>query len=69
MQERWAAGPPAAPEGLSTLTFEVIGRGSLPDPAPERSAPWELVKVRLHGRPSARQQDALAAPSAPLGYH
>jgi hypothetical protein len=79
MQERWAAGPPMASDGLATLTFEVIARANLPDAMPERSAPWELVKVRLHGRPSARQQDALAAPgiaapgtaapSAPPGYH
>ena len=69
MQERWAAGPPAAPEGLTTLTSEVIGRASLPDAMPERGAPWELVKVRLHGRPSAKQLEALAASTAPTGYH
>ena len=68
MQERWAAGPPAAPEGLTTLTFEVIGRASLPDAMPERSAPWELVKVRLAGRPSAKQAEALAASAAQAGY-
>src|SRR5882672_5932545 len=68
MQERWAAGPPAAPEGLTTLTFEVIGRASLPDAVPERSAPWEFVKVRLAGRLSAKQADVLAASAAPTGY-
>ncbi len=68
MQERWAAGPPAAPDGLTTLTFEVIGRASLPDAMPERSAPWELIKVRLAGRPSTKQLEALAASTAPTGY-
>jgi hypothetical protein len=57
-----------APDGLTTLTFEVIARASLPDPMPERSAPWELVKVRLAGRPSARQAEVLAASGAPTGY-
>ena len=60
LQERWAASLPT--EGLSTLKFEVIGRSSLPDSMPERSAPWELVKVRLHGRPSPQQLAVLAAP-------
>ena len=68
MQERWAAGPPAAPDGLTTLGFEVITRASLPDATPERSAPWELVKVRLAGRPSARQAEVLAASAGPPGY-
>jgi hypothetical protein len=67
MQERWAAGLPAAQDGLTTLTFEVIARASLPDTMPERSAPWELVKVRLAGRPNAKQAEVLAA-SAPPGY-
>jgi len=35
---------------------------------PERSAPWELVKVRLAGRPSTKQLEALAASTAPTGY-
>jgi len=35
---------------------------------PERSAPWELVKVRLAGRPSAKQAEVLAASTAPSGY-
>jgi hypothetical protein len=66
LHERWAAGLPA--EGLSTLKFEVVGRASLPDPAPERSASWELVKVKLHGQPSPQQLAALAAHGAPPGY-
>jgi hypothetical protein len=68
MQERWAAGPQMASDGLTTLKFEVIGRSSLPDAMPERSAPWELVKMRLAGRPSAQQTQALAASAAPPGY-
>ena len=68
MQERWAPGHPAAPDGLTTLKFEVITRASLPDAAPDRSASWELVKVRLAGRPSAKQTEALAASAAPPGY-
>jgi hypothetical protein len=68
MQERWSAGPPVAADGLTTLTFEVIGRTSLPDAMPERSAPWEFVKVRLAGRPSARQAEALAAFARSPGY-
>jgi hypothetical protein len=67
MQERWAAGLPMESDGLATLTFEVIGRASLPDPMPERNAPWELVKVRLAGRPSAKQAEVLAQ-SAARGY-
>jgi hypothetical protein len=68
MQKRWAAGAPAAPDGLTTLAFDVIGRASLPDAMPERSAPWEFVKVRLAGRPSAEQAEVLAASTAPSGY-
>jgi hypothetical protein len=64
MQERWAAGPPMASDGLTNLKFEVIARASLP----ERSALWELIKVRLAGRPSAKQVEALAASAAPAGY-
>jgi len=59
LRERWAAAPAAAAEGLGTLAFEVIARASLADPSPERRAPWELIKVRLAGRPSLRQQEAL----------
>jgi hypothetical protein len=66
MQERWAVGLPA--EGLSTLKFDVIGRASLPDPSPERRAPWDLVQVRLSGHPTAQQQQALAASGASPGY-
>jgi hypothetical protein len=68
MQERWAAGPPMASDGLTTLTFEVISRASLPEPMPERSAPWEFVKVRLAGRPSIEQAEALNASAAPTAY-
>ena len=68
MQERWAAGPPMASDGLTNLKFEVIARASLPDAMPERSALWELIKVRLAGRPSAKQVEALAASAAPAGY-
>jgi hypothetical protein len=67
MQERWANGPPMASDGLTTLTFEVIARASLPDPMPERSASWELVKVRLAGCPNPKQTEALAASAVPLG--
>jgi hypothetical protein len=68
MQERWAAGLPAAADGLSGLKFDVISRAGLPDPLPERTATWELVKVRLPGRPSPQQQEALAAAGARPGY-
>ena len=44
------------------------GRASLPDAMPERSAPWELVKVRLAGRPNAKQVEGLAASAGPPGY-
>ena len=66
MQERWRAGLPA--DGLSTLKFEVIARASLPDPLPERRAPWDMVKVRLGGCPTPQQHEALAAPGASPGY-
>ena len=52
----------------ATLKFEVIARASLPDAMPERSAPWELVKVRLAGRPNAKQVEVLAASAGPPGY-
>jgi glycosyl transferase family 7 (putative galactosyltransferase) len=68
VQERWAAGLPAAADGLSGLEFEVISRANLPDPLPERTATWELVKVRLLGRPSREQEEALAAAGARPGY-
>jgi hypothetical protein len=68
MQERWATGLPAAADGLRGLKFDVISRARLPDPLPERAAAWELVKVRLPGHPSPKQQEALAAASARPGY-
>jgi hypothetical protein len=47
-------------DGLTRTVFKVIERNTLPDPAPERPAVWELVKVQLEGGPSAAQQEALA---------
>ena len=57
-QARWAPGVAAIEDGISTLAFEVVERRRLPDPAPERQAPWESIKVRLKGRPSRLQEDA-----------
>jgi hypothetical protein len=68
MRERWTAGLPVPTDGLSGLEFDVISRARLPDPAPERAASWELVKVRLPGRPTRQQEEAIAAAGARLDY-
>jgi hypothetical protein len=62
LQDRWGAIAPAAEDGLSTLSFDVLERRTVPDPFPERAAPWEVIKVRIKARPSRDQQEALSAP-------
>lgn len=62
LEAKWAAGGGTTDDGLSNLDFDIQRRVTIPDPAPEREALWELVTVRLAGGPSAEQREALAAP-------
>lgn len=61
-QNNWADGTAAAAaaDGLSNLSYEILDRREIPDPSPERSARWEIVTVRLTGRPRPEQLQALA---------
>lgn len=53
MLAKWTSGAPNAHEGLSSLSYEVLAREELPDPAPERAATYEKVLVRLKPAPGA----------------
>lgn len=52
-------------DGLSTVRFEVVSRAAVPDPQPERAAPWEIVKVRLLANPSVEQTLAIDSEQNP----
>lgn len=56
---------PPEDDGLSDLAFKVLDRRSIPgDQLMERSAPWEIVTVRLNMQPRTEQLAAIAeAPS------
>jgi hypothetical protein len=56
---------PSHCDGLSTTRFEVVSRATVPDSQPERAAPWEVVKVRLLGRPRMEQTLAIESESSP----
>jgi hypothetical protein len=54
-RETWAGGEPRAADGLNTVSFTILNRAPIPDPRPERAAPWEMAKVHLTMAPSTEQ--------------
>jgi N-terminal domain of galactosyltransferase/N-terminal region of glycosyl transferase group 7 len=57
---KWSPGAPPTEDGLSTISYEVLGREKIPDPRPEREATYEMVMVRLNIRPSPSHLQAMA---------
>jgi hypothetical protein len=58
---RWMVGNMPSADGLSEVAFEILNRRAIPEgPNPERSAPWEMVTVRLNMRPGPAQLEAIA---------
>jgi hypothetical protein len=43
----------AAEDGLAQVAYDILERRAIPDPKPERTSYWELVRVRLRSQPSA----------------
>ncbi len=50
--ERKGVRDDAADDGLAQLGYDILDRRAIHDAKPERSAVWELVRVRLRSKPS-----------------
>lgn len=57
-QGLWSTGRIPAGDGLSTLSFDVLGRAPCDDGTPGARGRWEIVRVRLNHAPRPEQLEA-----------